>query len=160
MAVGRGEGPTYDGQLFDELIEPEYIESIAADVKAEGWQPDLDGANDKAATPAPARGGQPGQPRGPQPARSYPSRKQGVQSPATTNAHALNVADNNAFPTLGSAKPKKTSLSHKRAPSEGEFSEITGEKAKAVLDEVKRKKDEAQAESTAMGAAQAVLDGE
>ena len=75
----------------------------------------------------------------------------------------LEFHDSDAFPALGgpksAGKDKSGRLAHVHGPSE-DFSEISGEKAKAVLEEVKRKRDEAQAESTAMGAAEAVLGDE
>lgn len=156
MAVGRGEAP-FDGQLFDELIQPEEVASIAHAPPANGWQPDLDGAIDSPAgngtilpehhKPNQANG------RAPRPAKKSP------QTPTPPKANSLNVKDDDAFPSLGTAsgKSSKRRSPHKRTPSAGEWSEISGDKAKAVLDEVKRKKDEAQAESTAMGAAEAVL---
>jgi terminal uridylyltransferase len=69
------------------------------------------------------------------------------------------VNDNVAFPTLGAAKPSKKKALRSREEAGEEFSEISGERAKAHLEEVKRMKDEAQAESTATGAAEAVLSG-
>lgn len=161
LAVGRGEMPI-DGQLFDELVEPEEIATIAHETKTNGWQPDLNTPRD-AHTPraqnqtqhkiAPShdRGG----PRAP--------AKRPAQTSTTPKSSALNVKDDDAFPSLGSGSTKSSSKkrsSHKRTPSQGEWSEISGDQAKAVLDEVKRKRDEAQAESTAMGAAEAVLGDE
>lgn len=62
----------------------------------------------------------------------------------------LNVSDQDAFPTLGSASRRKKSTG-------GNFAAISGDAALAYLDDFRRKKAEAQAESTAMGAAEAVL---
>ena len=165
MVVGRGDVPQVDGQLFDQLVEPEEVVTIAHETNAEGWQPDLDGAADKP----------PPQPH-PKPAhntsRSLHPNENSSQIPTPPKPpNTLNVKDADAFPTLGAAsssasssasKSSKRRSPHKRNPSTGagEWSEISGDKAKAVLDEVKRKKDEAQAESTAMGAAEAVLGDE
>ena len=107
-------------------------------------------------------------------------------SVATKSKQHLNVNDNDSFPTLASAPSakvasatlktprkkagKKASPVHQRTNSRDavdamddtgtNFSEVSGDKAKAILAEVQRKKDEAQAESTAMGAAEAVLGGD
>lgn len=156
MVVGRGEAPVVDGQLFDELIQPDEFASIAHEPKADGWQqPYLNGAPNTPGTQSPT----------PHATRaSNATGKTSSQTPTPPKSNALNVKDNNAFPTLCAASSTKPSgkrrSPQKRNPSEGEWSEISGDKAKAVLDEVKRKKDEAQAESTALGAAQAVLGDE
>lgn len=68
------------------------------------------------------------------------------------SASSLNTADHDAFPTLGAA-----SASRRKKSAGGNFAAISGNAAQTYLDEFRRKKAEAQAESTAMGAAEAVL---
>ena len=161
LAVGRGEMPR-DGQLFDQLVEPEQEPySIAHEPAGEGWQPDLDGVSDKLSPQGQSERQKPANNNN---GRGTKGNKKSPQTPSTPKSpNSLNVKDNDAFPSLGSSSGTKFSKRrspHKRSPSAGEWSEISGDKAKAVLDEVKRKKDEAQAESTAMGAAEAVLVGD
>lgn len=70
----------------------------------------------------------------------------------------LNVADQEAFPTLGAAKAS----SRRKKSSSGSasnFNEISGNQAQEYLEEFRRKKVEEQAERTAYGAAEAVLNG-
>ena len=70
----------------------------------------------------------------------------------------LDVADQEAFPTLGAAKAS----SRRKKSSSGtasNFNEISGNQAQEYLEEFRRKKVEEQAERTAYGAAEAVLDG-
>ena len=77
----------------------------------------------------------------------------------------LDTRDQTAFPSL--AASPKVPLGKKKGPlpqagqdeGNGEFSEISGDKAKVFLDEVRRKRDEAAAESTARFAAESVLEG-
>jgi terminal uridylyltransferase len=70
----------------------------------------------------------------------------------------MDLHDNEVFPTLRASKPNKKKAPNALEAGE-EFSEISGDQAKAHLAEVKRMKDEEQAESTAKGAAEAVLNG-
>lgn len=77
-------------------------------------------------------------------------------TPRTTAPHKgtspLNVSDQDAFPTLGTANAAR-----RKKSANGNFAAISGNAAQAYLEDFRRKKAEAQAESTAMGAAEAVL---
>lgn len=70
----------------------------------------------------------------------------------SSSSSPLDVGDQDAFPTLGTAN-----ASRRKKSAGGNFAAISGNAAQAYLDEFRRKKAEAQAESTAMGAAEAVL---
>ena len=74
---------------------------------------------------------------------------QGGAETSQPNRKPVDITDNDAFPTLGS---KNTKLQK----NDG-FVEISGERAKAYLEGLKRKKAEAQAEDVATSAAEAVL---
>ncbi|KAK0249093.1 hypothetical protein LTS09_015766 [Friedmanniomyces endolithicus] len=154
-AVGFGQAHDEDGGLLDEMVEKE-VAAPAADVDGLAQtgattnvaqsiaRPDTGISNPRnTATqkqPRPANGGAN--------ARPLPSR-------------APNVTDQDAFPTLGGAKAKLPARSSAHKGSEkGQTGEISGDRARACLAEVKRKKAEADAESTATGAAEAVLGGE
>lgn len=77
-------------------------------------------------------------------------------------AKGLDVADEKAFPSLGAASTVNDSRRKKsNEPKEGQgFASIDGKKAQEHLEEYRRKKAEAEAEHTAMGAAEAVLSGD
>ncbi|KXT18621.1 hypothetical protein AC579_9781 [Pseudocercospora musae] len=73
----------------------------------------------------------------------------------------LDTEDKEAFPTLGAAKDMKSRP--KKSGSGGKstsYQEIAGGQAAAYLEEFRRKKAEAQAETTAFGAAEMVLNGD
>lgn len=122
-AVGNGQLPA-DGELFDPHVEPAPLDPSTAALAA-------------ASTP--------------QPLNISP------QSPArlprmTTRPAALDVKDADSFPTLRPAKPavvpvakkpvaKKPAGPKKKKQSKDEEGEISGEKAKAFLAELQRKKD-------------------
>ncbi|KAK0904668.1 hypothetical protein LTR57_018638 [Friedmanniomyces endolithicus] len=154
-AVGFGQAHDEDGDLLDEMIE-KAVAAPAADVNGSAQtgattnvaqsiaRPDTGSSNPRnTATqkqPRPTNGGAN--------ARPLPSR-------------APNVTDQDAFPTLGGSKAKLPARSSAHKGSEkGQTGEISGDRARAYLAEVKRKKAEADAESTATGAAEAVLGGE
>ena len=66
--------------------------------------------------------------------------------------------DNEAFPSLG-APSAKDKVPPPQSPARN-WGVISGAKAAAVLEEVRKKKDEREAETTATGAAKAVLGDE
>ncbi|EME88717.1 uncharacterized protein MYCFIDRAFT_87561 [Pseudocercospora fijiensis CIRAD86] len=73
----------------------------------------------------------------------------------------LDTDDQGAFPTLGAAKD--VNPRRKKSGSVGKgttYNEIAGDQAAAYLEEFRRKKAEAQAETTAFGAAEMVLNGD
>lgn len=71
------------------------------------------------------------------------------RGPAPPQAKPLDVQDNDAFPALGSAKPAPAPPAPKSAPrwkrANQPAGEISGDQAKAYLDELKRKKAEGSA---------------
>lgn len=81
-------------------------------------------------------------------------RKNGL--PLSQPNKQLDVADQEAFPSLGAAKG---SSRRKKSSSASNFNEISGNQAQEYLEEFRRKKVEEQAERTAYGAAESVLNG-
>lgn len=175
LAVGNGQPPV-DGELFSQLVEAEDFRKASEQLKATDAQNGAqNGAIDgvvESPLPKPrvvlAKPKQQVQMSNHQAhamnqqghAATPPSKKAPLPKPKQPKQ--LNVQDNDAFPTLA-AQPKlkkkqavRARESSAREPGE-EYGEISGATAKAYLEEVKRKRDEAQAESTAMGAAEAVL---
>ena len=106
-------------------------------------------------------------------ARPTESRKQGPHPPNARNGsqqngtagnaalrsaqRPLDVTDNDSFPTLSGGKSK---AGKSKKASDMDEGEISGDRAKMYLEELKRKKDEAQAAQTAYGAAESVLGGD
>ncbi|KAK5714921.1 hypothetical protein LTR15_010337 [Elasticomyces elasticus] len=151
-AIGFGQG--VEGELFEELVEQELGEVKEGVLLPEQQGRGLDGVDGV------REGGDGGHEarlaRYKQSQANRPTKAKVVQQP-----RSLNVADKEAFPTLGGAKPKFGARSTKTQQlDDGQMSEISGDRARAYLEEVKRKKAEADAEMTATGAAEAVLGGE
>ena len=142
-----GQAMGKEGGVFDELIEEvEEHDGEASNAHA-SQHTDALKTQPTAANPSPRASGQ-----------ARPPAKQ----PTRPQAQKLNTADADAFPSLSSAaktKPAKTPRYKESAIPSADVSEISGERAKAVLVEWKRKNDEKHAESTAVGAAEAVLEG-
>ena len=166
QAIGNGLFPK-DGELFADLIEVEDLRKATGELKANGLQ---DGSSDVSIEQdaSKAESTPPKVMHQVNPGIKHHQNASGAQTHANARSNRksgstkmpqmrdLDIHDNNAFPSLSPAKPSKKKLSQAHNPND-EFSEISGDKAKALLEEVKRKKDEAQAESTATGAAEAVL---
>jgi terminal uridylyltransferase len=148
--------PSKEGDLFDKLIEVEH--------------PGPPHAQGEPTVPVERSSG-PGLP-------SQQTHSQGPASPtvqqkekppsstspdgATSSAEAgqLGSAYQEAYPTLGTANSDSKRNKNINGPvKRANFNEISGDKAQAILEEFRRKKAEAQAESTAFGAAEAVLSG-
>ena len=168
FAIGNGNVPN-DGELFADLVEVEDIWKATVELKkANGLQNGtVDGTQDTGVSkagviPIPVlnQSAHFGNQHHPNANLNHSARggKKWKPHPQPQLGKTLDVHDNDAFPTLGAAKPSKKKIPRPREDGE-EFSEISGDKAKAYLEEVKRMKDEAQAESTAKGAAEAVLQG-
>lgn len=165
-AIGNGMTPK-DGELFAPLTEIEEAADVTEVVKAKSTQNAQFNRNEPRsvdsalASPKNASNGkaQASDHRGKGANKHAYSRRQDAQhalsDQASPKARPLDFADSSAFPTLGG--PKMSKRSPKTGADGGNFSEISGDKARVYLEEVKRKKDEEQAESTAMGAAEAVL---
>ena len=157
LAVGKGE-VARDGQLFAEMVEAEDFQKAPEETKRDNvhngaaMDPHAPpSANQQAYATSSVQTHMPA----PRPARK-PATHGGTHP--QSKSKALNVQDSDAFPALGpSGKPSKKMRSPRVNTDTEEFSEISGEKAKAVLEKAKRKKAKAQVESTAMGAAEAVL---
>lgn len=151
--IGTGHIPG-EGELFTPLVETQdLIDTTEALKIANG-----DGTDEKQAEQSRANGHrkQSQQKTLDGAAVRPPSRGQ-----KTSKAKTLDTADQNAFPTLGAASKvnntrRKKSNAQKEVQPEG-FASIDGKKAQAHLEEFRRKKAEAEAEHTAMGAAEAVL---
>ncbi len=175
LSVGTGMASP-DGELFDDLVEEQQPPPGTNGATADPIDPDgTMGYNERKAAEmrvkhvnqrAQATDQQQQQPQQQQHLRGNPQHRSGAQqqhSPA--NSKLFNPSDNDAFPAL-STPPAKAPRSkrNKKSPPEikddaTNYSEISGDKARLILEEVKRKKDEAQAESTATLAAESVLNG-
>ncbi|KAK5680236.1 hypothetical protein LTS10_007163 [Elasticomyces elasticus] len=153
-AVGFGQA--VEGELFDELVEQEVGEVKEGVLLPEQQGRGMEGGNGMKVVQDEgheARLAKYKQSQANMPTKAKVSQQQLPRS--------LNVADKEAFPTLGGAKPKFGARNTKTQQSDdGQMSEISGDRARAYLEEVKRKKAEADAEMTATGAAEAVLGGE
>jgi terminal uridylyltransferase len=167
QAIGNGH-VSNEGELFADLIEVENIWKATVELKkANGVQNGaVDGAPETEA------------PKVPEMRNFFANRAEYATSHHHPNANlhqnprrgrgrgygpppqtrAMDLHDNEVFPTLRASKPNKKKAPNALEAGE-EFSEISGDQAKAHLAEVKRMKDEEQAESTAKGAAEAVLNG-
>jgi len=158
VAKGYEQTNSHDGELFDELVEFTSAPVLGeATVPPTGTVPAQNGGGGivpNGARPASnAMGRIVGQQRAQ--ARTQQTGARGAES------KAINVADSDAFPTLGAAKAKPAM--HKPKVDErdsGDMRVISGDRAKAYLEELRRKKAEADAEITAKSAAEAVLGGE
>ena len=179
QAIGNGH-VSNEGELFADLIEVEDIRKATMELKkANGLESNIANVSPAAEVPpVPQRpdifpnrvengGNHHRTSTNLHQNRRGRGRGYGPPPPQASRAGQLDLHDNEAFPTLEATKQSK-----KRAPNAREtareaaarqigeeFSEISGDKAMAHLAEVKRMKDEEQAESTAKGAAEAVLDG-
>ncbi|KAK1066275.1 hypothetical protein LTR74_007323 [Friedmanniomyces endolithicus] len=151
-AIGFGQAHDEDGELLDELVEKEVPAVAATPDTAQGIaQPDAGSSHPRNNT-----------------TQKQPRLQQNTQGPTNAGAsarppqsRALNVTDQDAFPTLGGAKAKPSARTPaSKGYEKGQTGEISGDRARAYLAEVKRKKAEADAESTGTGAAEAVLGGE
>lgn len=147
VSIGYGR-PSHEGELYEQLIELEQPVETADGLKplettadSEKWTPD------HAAPPlAPQARQQKSIGRGRGAARMQHQQRQ--------DSRTLNLGDQEAFPTLGSAVgPKKRQQKGK----EKDVSSIDGEKAQAYLEDYRRKKAEAEAEQTANQSAEWVL---
>ena len=167
QAIGNGYTAN-EGELFADMIEVEDVWKVRAELKKTNGVQNcaVDGSPETQAPKVPEmrhffadRAEQGGNHHHPNANfHQNPRRGRGRGYGPPSQARALDLHDNEAFPTLGAMKPTKKKAPHAREADE-EFSEISGDKAKAHLAEVKRMKDEEQAESTAKGAAEAVLNG-
>ncbi|KAI7691411.1 PAP/OAS1 substrate-binding domain-containing protein [Hortaea werneckii] len=157
IAHGRGEVP-HDGELFAEVVEEEppekTTETLGVDGAADGpqfgvgSQPPVggtlgDGKFRGEAVFAQHHGGRGG--------GHHLAARIGQPPPK-----ALNTEDKDAFPALGAPKPKP-SKGLKAPDMNKNMREISGDRAKAVLDDYKRRQEEEMGELTAAGAAEAVL---
>ncbi|KAM0721144.1 hypothetical protein Q7P37_003431 [Cladosporium fusiforme] len=136
-AIGNGYPPA-DGELFDLLVE-----DTTQDLSKVDWNPGTTGQQNQ--QPDPHR--QPHAPR---------------QAQKSTQPKPLNVTDTDAFPSLGAPKPKQTSRSAKPAGAKkkqdlDEAGSISGDKAKAYLEELKRQKADEAAQTTASDVAEKSL---
>lgn len=152
-AIGIGQQPR-DGELFAQIVEVEDIEKATEALKLDGAASDPNEELNMTKRKA-------DQIRAMNQHRMMQNRNVQLngQRPGLMQPKPLNVADNDAFPTLGAAKPKPARNASKQiddVPSEN-ASEISGDRAKAYLAELQRKKADAHAELTAMGAAESVL---
>ncbi|EME41277.1 hypothetical protein DOTSEDRAFT_73629 [Dothistroma septosporum NZE10] len=154
LQIGTGAGPQ-DGELFAELHEADEEAVTAEPSKLAAGVPfgsdhmgngakmqSLQYANQKPPTPTLVNGI-------PNNARNYPVKPK-------PRSHGFDMADQQAFPTLGSSAAK-TKSQRKKGQETGS---ISGDKAQEYLEEFRRKKAEAQAEHTASSAAEAVLNGD
>ncbi|KAK4893454.1 hypothetical protein LTR27_008136 [Elasticomyces elasticus] len=152
-AVGFGQA--VEGELFDELVEQE-----VGEVKEGVLLPEQQGRGLDEVDGVKAGGDEGHEARLAKYKQSQANRNAKPKVSQQQLPRSLNVADKEDFPTLGGAKPKFGARNTKTQQDDGQMSEISGDRARAYLEEVKRKKAEADAEMTATGAAEAVLGGE
>ncbi|WPH02020.1 PAP/OAS1 substrate-binding domain-containing protein [Acrodontium crateriforme] len=150
IALGN---PSQDGELFAALVEED------ESVQSEQSRPQ------HVTTTSPNNVHQPQLPQvnHQRPQRVNNSNRGGMRR-QNHPARSLDVMDNDAFPSLGGPKPQpkpKRPTKHTVAPLEDShgFKEISGLRAQQHLEDVRRRKAEEEAEVTAMGAAESVLNG-
>ncbi|KAK3705457.1 hypothetical protein LTR37_013274 [Vermiconidia calcicola] len=155
VSIGNGIVPA-DGELFSDLVEAEDFQRATAQFKVDSLQNGaVDGTAGSNGTAAQLSNQNAKNTNQRIPPSTDGAKGSRLARPAAQQA--LDMQNSEAFPSLGTAKPqKKKAVSQVHNPSD-EFGEISGDKAKALLEEVKRKKYKAQAESTATLAAEAVL---
>lgn len=155
QSIGVGQQPR-DGELMAQLVEVEEVQQATEGLKIDG-----------AADPVPAHphdintklnAAKSRNQQRPQQNGRLPSR--GVRSGPPPATKPLNMADNDSFPALGTSKAKRNVANQGVEGDNAHSSEISGDRAKAYLEELKRKKADAHAEFTATAAAEAVLGGE
>lgn len=130
-AIGNGYPPA-DGELFDQLVEDTTLDMSKVD-----WNPGTVGQQ----TQQPSHHHQPQFPR---------------QEQKPSQQRTLNVTDTDAFPSLGAPKPKQNARPPKPAGTKQKQDwlkggEISGDKAKAYLEDLKRRKAEEAAKTAAAG---------
>lgn len=175
LSIGNGLTPI-DGELFDDLVEYQHQDLVANSTTTDT----VDGASGmtglKVQVGAAVRSKQEKGTRlanhqqfhkVQQHPAGYPRPRSGFQhhQPSQLKSEPINTQDNEAFPALSTpaaratpTKRKKKSPDHIR-DDDTNYSEISGDKAKAILERVKQERDEKQAESTATLAAESVLSG-
>ncbi|CAK1360298.1 Poly(A) RNA polymerase protein cid1 [Cercospora beticola] len=165
MSVGQGPHgqPSQEGDLFDKLIEPGEDEKELEQVHLEILENNKLVHEDEEAVLAQKkkRHGTRGKRHKDTDSTVTGEPQQRKQSLPKPQPKHLDVADQEAFPTLGAAKTtnSRRKKSTGSATKNSNFTEISGEKAAEYLEEFRRKKAEEHAESTAYGAAEAVLNG-
>ncbi|KAI6808770.1 PAP/OAS1 substrate-binding domain-containing protein [Hortaea werneckii] len=156
-AHGRGEVPL-DGELFAEVVEEEPPEKTTETLGLDGT---ADGPQSGVGPRLPAGGNLgDGKFRGEAGFAQHRGGRGGVHHLADQTGQpppkALNTEDNDAFPALGA--PKSKPAKGLKAPGMNKnMREISGDRAKAVLDDYRRRQEEEMGELTAAGAAEAVL---
>lgn len=155
-AQGIGQMPR-DGELFAEVLDAEYYEQASKGLKSNG-----SAENGPSSMPVPDRLGKMNAVKAKDQANVQLNRGQQGGGRVNRETHppsskALNTKDEDAFPALGAPKATKSGAKAKADGLNKNMSEISGDRAKAVLDDFKRKKEEEQGELTAAGAAEAVL---
>ena len=150
MDVGFGRQPN-EGDLFDELIE-EVPEAVSLEVLEASANDPTQTLMQQHALHTVQHNQRQNQNRGSNP-RGPSNGRQPVQP-----TKALDMADNDAFPTLGGGSTKANPKpSHRK--NEANTSEISGEKAQALLAKIKQEKAGRHAEATAADVAESVLRG-
>lgn len=126
--VPGGGMPSRDGWLFDELVElPPPQQNLQSAGMVDGFQRQQNAPSMRQIQPSP--------------------RNNAPCGPAPPKIESFDVKDNDAFPALGPAKPAPTppapkNAARKRHPGNEAAGEISGDNAKAYLDELRRKKAE------------------
>ncbi|KAK3679326.1 hypothetical protein LTR78_000887 [Recurvomyces mirabilis] len=154
MDIGFGREAN-DGGLFDELVE-EVPEAVSLEVLEESTNGAVQTLMQRHALHTAQHAAQQNQRqvqnRGGN-SRGPPNGRQQVQATKT-----IDMADNDAFPTLGGGCAKAKSKPTSRQ-NEANTSEISGEKAQALLAKIKQEKAGRHAEATATDVAESVLRG-
>ncbi|KAF2210662.1 hypothetical protein CERZMDRAFT_113201 [Cercospora zeae-maydis SCOH1-5] len=147
MSVGIVGQPSQEGELLDQLIEPDEDEQVLEQ-------------HEEVPAQKKKRHGTRGKRHTDSDATVDAEPQQRKQSLPKSQPKQLDVADQEDFPTLSSVKTSsRRKKSTGSATKNSNFTEISGEKAAEYLEEFRRKKAEEHAESTAYGAAEAVLNG-
>lgn len=175
LSMGQGI-PSHEGELFAPLVE---VENTKKDVPAANAS-NVDEASAKT-NPMPPMNKQteappsnnPIHPQQPQrngsasDTKSTHSRQNSQPAAKPKPKQSLDVQDQDSFPSLSDAKSAPNNRRQKSVGGSAagkvqnvNFNEISGDQAAAYLEEFRRKKAEAQAESTAHGIAESVLSGD
>ncbi|SMY21375.1 unnamed protein product [Zymoseptoria tritici ST99CH_1A5] len=159
QSIGNGH-PANEGPLFAKLVEDEPEAAEASASKATTLTGSMPAAQLPTTTTHNPDANSTSRPINSLP--RAPPINAGILPPSTSQSastssrqSSIDISSSSSFPTLGSASAN--SAGRRKKSATGNFAAIEGNAAQAYLDEYRRKKAEEQAESTAMGAAEAVL---
>ncbi|UJO20310.1 Terminal uridylyltransferase cid1 [Fulvia fulva] len=161
LQIGTGI-PPQDGELFAELLEADELAVATEALRIGGPDVPLKSGFEQMgnhAQPKPPKHQHPNQRHLAQkPLNGIPNNTRNLPGKPKLQSQGPDMADQHAFPTLGAAatKPK----AQRKKSRQNDAGSISGDKAQEYLEEYRRKKAESEAETTAKGAAEAVLNGD